>query len=154
MDSLGLDGLGDTVSGLGNTVGGTVNGLSATSAGRSAASAAPSCSDGDTFVASLAVPAERPSDARAGGAAALPAGKRVQILHSMGGLLRENGCHVTEAADGLTVISRLEMEAVDLVLTDLAMPGASGWEVAAACRERLPGTGSSPASATGWSRAR
>ena len=32
------------------------------------------------------------------------------------------------------------MESVDLVLTDLAMPGASGWEVATACRERLPGT--------------
>ena len=35
---------------------------------------------------------------------------------------------------------RLEMESVDLGLTDLAMPGASGWEVATACRKRLPGT--------------
>jgi len=32
------------------------------------------------------------------------------------------------------------MESVDLVPTDLVMPGASGWEVATACRERLPVT--------------
>ena len=102
---------------------------------------------GTTFVASLPVPAELPPDARVGGAAALPAGKRVlvvednpEILQSMGELLRENGCHVIEAADGLAAISRIEMESVDLVLTDLAMPGASGWEVATACHERFPGT--------------
>ena len=44
------------------------------------------------------------------------------------------------APDGLTAIARLEAEPVDLVLTDLAMPGASGWEVAAARRERYPST--------------
>jgi CheY-like chemotaxis protein len=43
-----------------------------------------------------------------------------------------------EAADGLSALSRIETEPVDLVLTDLAMPGASGWEVATACRERFP----------------
>jgi CheY-like chemotaxis protein len=119
-----------TVNGLTSNLGGTVGGRGGTvTLGR-----------GTTFVASLPVPAELPIDARAGGATTLPAGKRVQILHSMGELLRENGCHVIEAADGLTAISRLEMESVDLVLTDLAMPGASGWEVATACRERLPGT--------------
>lgn len=126
-----------TVNGLTSNLGGTVGGLGGTvMLGR-----------GTTFVASLPVPAELPTDARAGDATALPAGKRVlvvednpEILHSMGELLRENGCHVIEATDGLTAISRLEMESVDLVLTDLAMPGASGWEVATACRERLPGT--------------
>ena len=30
------------------------------------------------------------------------------------------------------------MSSVDLVLTDSAMPGISGWEVATACRERFP----------------
>jgi len=35
-------------------------------------------------------------------------------------------------------VARIEAEAVDLVLTDLAMPGLSGWEVASACRERCP----------------
>ena len=32
------------------------------------------------------------------------------------------------------------MESVDPALTDLAMPGASRWQVATACRERLPAT--------------
>ena len=102
---------------------------------------------GTTFAVSLPVPAELPTDTRAGGPTAVPAGTRVlvvednpEILQSMGELLRENGCQVIEAADGLTAISRIETESVDLVLTDLAMPGASGWEVATACRARFPGT--------------
>ncbi|HEX5529099.1 MAG TPA: response regulator [Methylomirabilota bacterium] len=56
----------------------------------------------------------------------------------MADLLRENGCQVIEAADGRAALSRIETEPIDLVLTDLAMPGASGWEVATACRERFP----------------
>jgi len=102
---------------------------------------------GTTFVVNLPVPAELPTNAGAGGSTTVPPGKRVlivednpEILQSLGDLLRENGCHVVEAADGLAAISRIEMESVDLVLTDLAMPGASGWEVATACRERFPTT--------------
>jgi two-component system nitrogen regulation response regulator NtrX len=63
-----------------------------------------------------------------------------EILQSLGELLRDTGCQVLLAPDGLAAISRLESEGVDLVLTDLAMPGASGWEVATACRERYPST--------------
>jgi signal transduction histidine kinase/CheY-like chemotaxis protein len=102
---------------------------------------------GTTFVVSLPVPAALPTDTGSGGTTAVPAGKRVlvvednpEILQSLGDLLRESGCQVLEAPDGLTAISRIETEAVDLVLTDLAMPGASGWEVATACRERFPTT--------------
>ena len=102
---------------------------------------------GTTFVVNLPVPVELPVDGGTGGSTAVPAGKRVlivednpDILQSLADLLRENGCHVVEAADGLAGISRIEMESVDLVLTDLAMPGASGWEVATACRERFPTT--------------
>src|SRR6266478_4393718 len=102
---------------------------------------------GTTFVVNLPVPAELPTNGGAGGSTTVPPGKRVlivednpAILQSLGDLLRENGCHVVEAADGLAAISRIEMESVDLVLTDLAMPGASGWEVATACRERFPTT--------------
>ncbi|HEX6080111.1 MAG TPA: GAF domain-containing protein [Methylomirabilota bacterium] len=102
---------------------------------------------GTTFVVSLPVPAELPTDATAGGSTTVPPGKRVlvvednpQILQSLGELLRESGCRVLPAPDGLTAIACLEAEPVDLVLTDLAMPGASGWEVAAACRERYPST--------------
>ena len=102
---------------------------------------------GTTFVVSLPVPAELPVDAGAQGPATIPVGKRVlvvednpEILHSLGDLLRESGCRVIEAPDGLAGIARLEAEGVDLVLTDLAMPGASGWEVATACREKFPST--------------
>ncbi|HKX05647.1 MAG TPA: GAF domain-containing protein [Methylomirabilota bacterium] len=102
---------------------------------------------GTTFVVSLPVPAELPVDAGAQGPATIPVGKRVlvvednpEILHSLGDLLRESGCQVVEAPDGLAGIGRLEAERVDLVLTDLAMPGASGWEVATACREKFPST--------------
>jgi len=102
---------------------------------------------GTTFVVSLPVPVELPVDASAQGPATIPVGKRVlvvednpEILHSLGDLLRESGCRVIEAPDGLAGIARLEAERVDLVLTDLAMPGASGWEVATACREKFPST--------------
>jgi signal transduction histidine kinase/CheY-like chemotaxis protein len=102
---------------------------------------------GTTFVVSLPVPAELPVDASAQGPATIPVGKRVlvvednpEILHSLADLLRESGCRVVEAPDGLAGIARLEAEPVDLVLTDLAMPGASGWEVATACREKFPST--------------
>jgi len=102
---------------------------------------------GTTFVVSLPVPAELPVDAGVQGPATIPVGKRVlvvednpEILHSLGDLLRESGCQVVEAPDGLAGIARLEAERVDLVLTDLAMPGASGWEVATACREKFPST--------------
>jgi CheY-like chemotaxis protein len=61
-----------------------------------------------------------------------------EILRSLADLLRENGCHVIATPDGLSALARIETESVDLVLTDLAMPGASGWEVATACRKRFP----------------
>ena len=102
---------------------------------------------GTTFVISLPVPAELPTDTSTGRSATVPKGRRVlvvednpEILQSLGELLRDTGCQVFLAPDGLAAISRLESEGVDLVLTDLAMPGASGWEVATACRERYPST--------------
>ena len=63
-----------------------------------------------------------------------------EILRSLGDVLRDNGCEVFEAPTGATALARLENETVDLILTDLAMPGVSGWQVAAACRERCPST--------------
>jgi signal transduction histidine kinase/CheY-like chemotaxis protein len=100
---------------------------------------------GTAFVVSLPVPADLPTDAGVGDPTALPPGLRVllvedspEILRSLADLLREHGCQVIEAGDGLSALARIETEPADLVLTDLAMPGASGWEVATACRERLP----------------
>jgi signal transduction histidine kinase/CheY-like chemotaxis protein len=100
---------------------------------------------GTTFTISLPVPTVLPADPGAEGGSRLPRGTRVlvvednqEILRSLGDLLRDNGCRVIEALNGTTAVARIEAEAVDLVLTDLAMPGLSGWEVASACRERCP----------------
>jgi signal transduction histidine kinase len=102
---------------------------------------------GTTFTLRLPVPTVLPVDPGAENGSQLPRGKRVlvvednlEILRSLGDLLRDNGCLVIEAPDGGTALSRIEAEAVDLVLTDLAMPGVSGWAVASACQERCPGT--------------
>jgi CheY-like chemotaxis protein len=100
---------------------------------------------GTTFVLSLPVPSELPGAGGEEGPAPIPRGKRVllvednlEILKSLADLLRDSGCHVIESRDGMAALSRIQAEQVDLILTDLAMPGASGWEVAAACRERFP----------------
>ena len=47
-------------------------------------------------------------------------------------------CFVIEARDGAEGLARCEAEPVDLVLSDIFMPGLSGWDVAAACRDRFP----------------
>jgi CheY-like chemotaxis protein len=53
-------------------------------------------------------------------------------------ILREAGYRVVEAASGLEGLAHCETAAVDLVLSDVSMPGLSGWEVAEACRTRFP----------------
>ncbi|MGH7413611.1 MAG: ATP-binding protein, partial [Candidatus Rokuibacteriota bacterium] len=100
---------------------------------------------GTTFTIRLPVPAVLPADPDAEHGSRLPRGKRVlvvednlEILRSLGDLLREAGCRVIEAPNGQTALARIEKDSVDLVLTDLAMPGISGWEVASACRKRFP----------------
>ena len=100
---------------------------------------------GTAFVVSLPVPTVLPEDSDPGDASRLPDGTRVllvednlEILRSLADLLRDSGCRVIEAPDGMAALSRIHSEHVDLVLTDLAMPGISGWEVATACRERFP----------------
>jgi CheY-like chemotaxis protein/nitrogen-specific signal transduction histidine kinase len=102
---------------------------------------------GTTFTIRLPIPSVLPVDQGPEDGSLLPRGTRVlvvednvEILRSLGDLLRENGCRVIEAPNGTTALARIEAEAVDLVLTDLAMPGVSGWEVASASRERYPDT--------------
>jgi signal transduction histidine kinase/DNA-binding response OmpR family regulator len=53
-------------------------------------------------------------------------------------MLREAGYGVTVAKDGLEGIEQCEREAVDVVLSDISMPGISGWDVAARLRARHP----------------
>lgn len=54
-------------------------------------------------------------------------------------LLRSLGHTVVEAASGRDAIARLEGgELVDAVLTDLRMPGMTGWDLIGAVRARWP----------------
>jgi signal transduction histidine kinase/ActR/RegA family two-component response regulator len=53
-------------------------------------------------------------------------------------LLREAGYSVIVARDGLEGVEHCERESVDIVLSDISMPGISGWDVAARLRTRHP----------------
>lgn len=46
------------------------------------------------------------------------------------------GCEVHEAGDGHEAVACLERDGYDLVVTDLAMPGPTGWDVTEAVRRR------------------
>jgi GAF domain-containing protein/CheY-like chemotaxis protein len=53
-------------------------------------------------------------------------------------ILAGAGHEVAEAADGAEAIARVRAEPFDLVLTDLAMPRVSGWQVARAVKQAAP----------------
>jgi signal transduction histidine kinase len=53
-------------------------------------------------------------------------------------MLTSSGHTVVEASSGEEGLACCEAGAVDVILTDISMPGMSGWDVAAACRERFP----------------
>jgi signal transduction histidine kinase/CheY-like chemotaxis protein len=61
------------------------------------------------------------------------------VRHTLANLLRSAGHEVIEADGGSEGLARLADSSVDLVLTDLGMPGVSGWDIARASRERRPG---------------
>jgi len=50
-------------------------------------------------------------------------------------LLREAGCDVVEADDGRTALARLESEEIDLLVTDVEMPGMDGFQLLRAVRD-------------------
>ena len=77
--------------------------------------------------------------------APLPEGIRVllvednaQVRQFAEGLLRDLGCEVTTAADGEEGLRQLETVRVDIVLSDVVMPGMSGLALARKIRELQP----------------
>ena len=54
--------------------------------------------------------------------------------------LEANGYRVFDAEDGKKGLALFESETIDVVVTDLSMPGLSGWEVAKEIKSRAPGT--------------
>ena len=53
-------------------------------------------------------------------------------------MLSSQGHEVVQAADGQAGLAWLQRESVDLILTDLGMPGMTGWDVARAAKSRWP----------------
>jgi PAS domain S-box-containing protein len=98
----------------------------------------------------LALPfaAEAPQQATEVTAAAPAAGRRARVLivdddpqvrHVTASFLTGFGHSTTEASDGESALRHLERDRCDIVVADLAMPGMSGVELAAAIRDRYPG---------------
>jgi DNA-binding NtrC family response regulator len=63
-------------------------------------------------------------------------------------LLAEQGHRVAAYANGQVGLRQLQVEPVDLVITDLGLPGLSGWEVAKLVKRESPET--AVALITGW----
>ncbi|MBI4591374.1 MAG: GAF domain-containing protein [Candidatus Rokubacteria bacterium] len=61
-----------------------------------------------------------------------------RVLEVLGDVLAAGGHSAVLVADGAAAIERFRAEAFDLVLTDLAMPGVNGWQVARAVKDRAP----------------
>jgi GAF domain-containing protein/ActR/RegA family two-component response regulator len=99
---------------------------------------------GSTFTIRLPLPREHPATPPA--AAVLgPGDARVLVIDdepvvrgTLEDMLRQQGHHVVAADDGPSGLARFQEQAFDLVMTDLAMPGMSGWQVAQAVKAARP----------------
>jgi signal transduction histidine kinase/AmiR/NasT family two-component response regulator len=94
----------------------------------------------------------------AAGAPALPVARSArvlvvddepEILTALGDLLRHDGHVPTLCGDPEEAVALVERTPFDLVITDLGMPGLSGWDVARLVKLRAPAT--AVAMITGWS---
>jgi GAF domain-containing protein/CheY-like chemotaxis protein len=100
---------------------------------------------GSTFTIRLPVPRGQPAAAAPPTLAPRPEGARVLVIddepvvrETLGEMLRQQGHHVVAVDDGASGLARFRAEPFDLVMTDLAMPGMSGWQVAQAVKAARP----------------
>jgi CheY-like chemotaxis protein len=113
---------------------------------------------GSTFVVRLPPgPVLAGSETPAAPALATPAHRAARILivddevevrAVLRDILAGQGYAVAEADDGAEALARCAEGLFDLLVTDISMPGMSGWEVAAACCDRFPWM--TVGLATGW----
>ncbi|HET7876150.1 MAG TPA: GAF domain-containing protein [Methylomirabilota bacterium] len=104
---------------------------------------------GTTFRITFPIPAGQVADAAEPVAAAPlpPAAFRCLVVDDeaavrdvVGDMLIAAGQTAVVVESGPEALARVEAEPFDVVFTDLAMPGMTGWEVARAIRERAPRT--------------
>jgi PAS domain S-box-containing protein len=62
----------------------------------------------------------------------------LEVLGILQDMLRFKGYRVVTATDGEKAVEMIEKEDLDLVVTDLGMPGISGWEVARTVKAKDP----------------
>jgi PAS domain S-box-containing protein len=98
-----------------------------------------------TRMANLAAPRDRRRPTTAQPYEPLPQGLRVLVVdddpgicHSLRDLLTTDGCHVLLASSTAEALERLEAEPVDLVLSDVVMPDADGYDLLVQIRKRFP----------------
>src|SRR5216683_2813027 len=100
---------------------------------------------GSIFMVRLPVSAEEPTaEAResvprtVGAAHVLVIDDEPEVRSVLREMLMSFGYTVVEAASGEEGLACCESAPVDVILTDISMPGMSGWDVADACRRRFP----------------
>jgi CheY-like chemotaxis protein/anti-sigma regulatory factor (Ser/Thr protein kinase) len=88
---------------------------------------------------------EPPSQPVSAPAPPFPEGLRVLVVEDEPGLadvlaefLTERGCRVSVAYGGKSALAQVEQERYDIVLSDLLLPEATGWEVGRAAKRRTP----------------
>jgi signal transduction histidine kinase/CheY-like chemotaxis protein len=95
--------------------------------------------DGATFDAARAIPGQ-PAPVTTGLKVLLVDDESL-IRSSTAEILSELGHTVHEAGDAAAALAIIEAEAIDVLLTDIGLPGMSGGELAAEARRRVPGLG-------------
>jgi signal transduction histidine kinase len=96
--------------------------------------AAPSPEIRTAPVAPAPAPTERPAPA----ARVLVIDDEMGVREVLAETLRHEGYRVTSCANGHQGVASFDAEPFDLVVTDLGMPGVSGWEVAEHVKRRNP----------------
>jgi signal transduction histidine kinase/ActR/RegA family two-component response regulator len=100
---------------------------------------------GSTFRIRLPIPVALPEAVIGASVVSAPRPARLLVIEDepqvqavLAEMLREAGYGVAVASDGLEGIEHCDREPVDVVLSDISMPGISGWDVAARLRARHP----------------
>ena len=101
--------------------------------------------EGTTFRVRLPIPVTLPEVVVGTPVAAAPRAARLLVIEDepevqavLVHMLREAGYAVAAAKDGVEGLEHCDREPVDVVLSDISMPGISGWDVAARLRARHP----------------